>query len=80
MILKLFETYVFIKLQVDTNGQKMFQKAFNQLDSRQLISNCGRRCIKMKKNIYIPSPTWNQLRIYDDIKKKKKKCKSTSIN
>lgn len=73
MILKLFETYVFIKLQVDTNGQKMFQKAFNQLDSRQLISNCGRRCIKMKKNIYIPSPTWNQLRIYDDIKKKKKK-------
>lgn len=31
----------------------MFQKAFNQLDSRQLISNCGRRCTKMKKNIYI---------------------------
>lgn len=72
MILKLFETYVFIKLQVDTNGQKMFQKAFNQLDSRQLISNCGRRCIKMKKYIYIPSRTRNQLRMYDDIKKKKK--------
>lgn len=63
---------VFIKLQVDTNGQKMFQKAFDQLDSRQLISNCGRRCIKMKKKYMYICPSPNVESVANNIKKKKK--------